>query len=68
MPSFSMSYPDLIKFPYFVDLTQRGDRGWKEAQKEGEERVTLRKENSNESRLWKPQIEYFRKFLTIKYN
>jgi hypothetical protein len=38
-----MSYPDLIKFPYFVDLTQRGDRGWKEARKEGEERVTLRK-------------------------
>jgi hypothetical protein len=25
--SFSISYPDLIEFPYFADLTQRGDRG-----------------------------------------
>jgi hypothetical protein len=59
-----MSYPDLIKFPYFVDLTQRGNKGggWKEAQREGNF-----KENSNVSRLWKPQIEYFKKFLTIKY-
>ncbi len=29
MLSFSISYPDLIKFPYFVDITERGDRGWK---------------------------------------
>jgi hypothetical protein len=34
MPSFSISYPDLIKLPYFVNLTQRGDRGWKEAQRQ----------------------------------
>jgi hypothetical protein len=28
MLSFSISYPDLIKLPYFVDLAQRGgDRG-----------------------------------------
>jgi hypothetical protein len=40
---FSISYPDLIKLPYFVDLTQRGDRGSKEAQRQGEERITLRK-------------------------
>jgi len=26
-----------------MDLTQRGDRVWKEAQREGEDRVTLRK-------------------------
>jgi hypothetical protein len=25
--NFSSSYPDLIKLHYFVDLTQRGDRG-----------------------------------------
>jgi hypothetical protein len=39
MLSFSCSYPDLIKFPYFADLIQRGDRGWKEAQRQGEDRV-----------------------------
>jgi hypothetical protein len=30
MLSFSISYPDLIKFPYFVDTTERGDRGERE--------------------------------------
>ncbi len=29
---FSISYWDLIKFPYFVDTTERGDREWKQAQ------------------------------------
>jgi hypothetical protein len=29
MLSFSISYRDLIKFPYFADTTERGDRGWK---------------------------------------
>jgi hypothetical protein len=29
MLSFSISYPDLIKFPYFADPTQREDRGAK---------------------------------------
>jgi hypothetical protein len=33
---FTISYPDLIKLPYFVDLTQRWDRGWKEAQRQGD--------------------------------
>ncbi len=33
---FQFSYPDLIKLPYFAYLTQRGDRGWKEAQRQGE--------------------------------
>jgi hypothetical protein len=28
MLSFSISYWDLIKFPYFPDTTERGDRGW----------------------------------------
>jgi hypothetical protein len=27
---FNISYPDLIKFPYFVDTTERGDRGLKQ--------------------------------------
>jgi len=31
------------KLPYFADLTQRGDRGWKQAQRQGEDRITLRK-------------------------
>jgi hypothetical protein len=26
MLSFSISYPDLIKFLYFADTTERGDR------------------------------------------
>jgi hypothetical protein len=43
MLSFSISYPDLIKLLYFADLTQRGDRGLKEAQRQGEDRMTLRK-------------------------
>jgi hypothetical protein len=30
MLSFSISYRDLIKFPYFADATQRGDRGERE--------------------------------------
>jgi hypothetical protein len=30
MLSFSISYPDLIKFPYFADTTEREDRGEKQ--------------------------------------
>jgi hypothetical protein len=41
MLSFSISYWDLIKIPYFADTTERGDRWWKEAQRQGEDRVTL---------------------------
>jgi hypothetical protein len=37
------SNPDLVKFPYLANLSQRGDKGWKEAQRQGEDRVTLRK-------------------------
>jgi hypothetical protein len=38
MPSFSISYPDQIKFPHFcIPHSQRGDRGWKEAQRQGED-------------------------------
>jgi hypothetical protein len=36
-------YPNLIKFPYFADLTQRGDRGWKEAPRQGEDKMNLKK-------------------------
>ncbi len=39
--SFSISYWDLIKFPYFVVTTKRGVRGWKEAQRQNENRVIL---------------------------
>jgi hypothetical protein len=38
----SISYCDLIKCLFFVDTTERGDRGWKEAQWQGEDRVALR--------------------------
>jgi hypothetical protein len=34
------SYWDLIKFHYFADPTGRGDRPWKQAQTQGEDRVT----------------------------
>jgi hypothetical protein len=43
MLSFNTSYPDLIKLPYFADLTQRGDSGRKEAQRQGEDMMTLKK-------------------------
>jgi hypothetical protein len=37
-----ISYLNLIKFPYFADTTEREkDRGWKPAQRQGEDRVTL---------------------------
>ncbi len=39
--SCSISYWDLIKCPYFADTTERGDRGWKEVQRQGEDKVTL---------------------------
>jgi len=42
MLRFSMSYSDLIKFPSFANTTKRGARGWKEAQRQGEDGVTLR--------------------------
>jgi hypothetical protein len=45
MLSFIISYPDLIKLPYFADLTQRGDRGWKQAQRQGENKAYF-EENS----------------------
>jgi hypothetical protein len=36
MLSFSISYPDLIKFPYFADTTERWDRGAKAEETGGE--------------------------------
>lgn len=41
MASFSISYWDWIKFPYYADTTEKGDRGWKRAQRQGEDTVTL---------------------------
>jgi hypothetical protein len=32
MLSFSISYSDLIKFPYFADTAERGDRGVKDGE------------------------------------
>ncbi len=54
----SISYPDLIKLPYFADLNQRGDRGWKEAQREGEDRMTLRKTLVDSSECVQKRIFY----------
>ncbi len=34
IPLFRTIISHLIKFPYFADNTQRGDSGWKEAQRE----------------------------------
>jgi len=42
MLSFSISYKDLSRCLYFEDTTERGYRGWKEAQIQGEDRVTVR--------------------------
>jgi len=39
--SCSISYSDLIKYLYFADTVERGDRAWKEAERQGEDRVTL---------------------------
>jgi hypothetical protein len=39
--SFSISYWDLIKFSHFADTTERGDRGWKQAQRHSEDRLIL---------------------------
>jgi hypothetical protein len=50
--SCSISYWDLIKYPYFADTTERGDRGWKEAQRQGEDRVNLRITLMNSFLLW----------------
>ncbi len=36
MLSFSISYPDLIKLPYFAKTTKRGDRGAKAEEIGGE--------------------------------
>jgi hypothetical protein len=33
--SLSIAYRDLINFHYFADTTERGDRGWKQAQRQG---------------------------------
>jgi hypothetical protein len=41
MLSYNISYWDLIKFSYFADTSERGDRGWKEAQRQGDDRVAL---------------------------
>jgi len=37
MLSFSISYPDLIKFPYFADTTGKGDKRPKKAEEIGGE-------------------------------
>jgi hypothetical protein len=33
MLSFNISYWDVLKFPFFVDTIERGDREWKQAQR-----------------------------------
>jgi hypothetical protein len=42
MLSFNISYPDLIKFPCFVDTTERGVRGAKAEEIGGETEGDLR--------------------------
>jgi len=41
MLSFNISFWNLIQFSYFVDTIERGDSGWKEAQKQGEHKLIL---------------------------
>jgi len=66
MVSFSISYWDLIKFPYFADTTERGDRRWKQAQSQGDvtthtivrekkfQAFSIMKEKSYNSRICHP--------------
>jgi hypothetical protein len=51
--SCSISYWDLIKCLYFRDTTERGDRGWKDAQRQGEDRVTLQAHSNMCYKLFK---------------
>ncbi len=61
-----ISYWDLIKCPYFADTTERRDRGWKESQRKGEDRVTLRITRiSEELRSWKAHIFGWSDFLSL---
>jgi hypothetical protein len=39
--SSTILYWDLIKCPYFANTTEREDGGWKDTQRQGEDRVTL---------------------------
>jgi hypothetical protein len=41
MLSFSILYPDLIKFPSFADTIERGDRGESRGDRGVKQRVTL---------------------------
>jgi hypothetical protein len=41
MQSFNISYWDSTKLPYFANTTESWDRGWKQAQIEAEDRVSL---------------------------
>jgi hypothetical protein len=41
MLRFNISYPYLIKFLYFMDIIETKVRRWKEAQRQGEDRVNL---------------------------
>jgi hypothetical protein len=36
MLSFRISYWNLTKFPYFVDTTERGDKGWKRQRRQSD--------------------------------
>lgn len=51
MLSFSIPYPNVIKISYFADPIQGGDSEWKEAQKEGENKVILKKTLLTMSRI-----------------
>jgi hypothetical protein len=67
MLSVSISYCDLFKCLYFADTTKRGDRGGeKEAQRQGEDRVTSQItlifghfycNSTMEAPLWTPQLQ-----------
>ncbi len=50
-PNFSISYWELIKFPYFVETTERGDKGWKQAQRQGDFTDNFIKQETSWERL-----------------
>jgi len=59
----SSQYWDLIKFPYFADTTERGYRGCNEAQRQGEDRVTLQITGTNFNSSHAGNVGYPAKYL-----
>jgi hypothetical protein len=63
MLSFSISYLDLIKFPYFEDLTQRGDGGVKGGTKTGWRQGEFKENSIIKEIIFQPQMVLLNYFM-----